>query len=338
MDKDDHDAAYKCMFSYPRAVEDLLRDFVGDEWVEKVDFSSLERINGSFIDDKRRRRITDVIWKVRLADQDLYICLILEFQSKTDPTMALRVGCYVLNLYLDLYKNPKQYKLTDSSKLPPVLPIVMYNGAPRWSAPLEVDEMIDVGPGRLPDFRPHMRYMLLDQGTYQEQDLMGLENVVADIFRLENAENPEVWRSVLRKLLRYLAGPEHDGLRNAIKAWIINILIPAKFPQFKWPSAQLEEAGDLQGVEAMLKMNLDLWGQQYVQEGLEKGLEQGQANTVHRQLLRKFGPLPDWVEKQLSDATSEQWEEWGDQVLSASSIGEMFKQPEDQSAFPTFPQ
>ncbi|QDQ28867.1 Rpn family recombination-promoting nuclease/putative transposase [Chitinimonas arctica] len=148
----DHDAAYKSMFSIPRAVEDLLREFIDEEWVEKLDFSTLEQINGSFVTERWRRQMTDVVWKVRLADQELYICLLVEFQSTIDPTMALRVASYVLQLYLDLSKDPKRLPLTPSGKLPPVLPIVMYNGAPRWSAPLELDELIEAGPRQAPRF------------------------------------------------------------------------------------------------------------------------------------------------------------------------------------------
>ena len=43
----DHDHSYKLLFSHPRMVEDLLRGFVHEEWVERIDFSTLERVNGS---------------------------------------------------------------------------------------------------------------------------------------------------------------------------------------------------------------------------------------------------------------------------------------------------
>ena len=37
----EHDHSYKLLFSEPRMVEDLLRGFVPDEWVEELDFSTL---------------------------------------------------------------------------------------------------------------------------------------------------------------------------------------------------------------------------------------------------------------------------------------------------------
>ena len=37
-----HDNSYKLLFSHPQMVEDLLRGFVGEEWISEVDFSTLE--------------------------------------------------------------------------------------------------------------------------------------------------------------------------------------------------------------------------------------------------------------------------------------------------------
>ena len=39
----DHDHSYKHLFSHRRMVEDLLRGFVREEWVNHLDFSTLER-------------------------------------------------------------------------------------------------------------------------------------------------------------------------------------------------------------------------------------------------------------------------------------------------------
>ncbi|WP_179958212.1 Rpn family recombination-promoting nuclease/putative transposase [Chitinimonas arctica] len=324
----DNDAAYKCLFSYPHSVEKLLREFIREDWVKQLDFASLERINGSFVSDRWRRQMSDVVWKVRLADQDLYVCLLLEFQSSIDPIMALRVASYVLQLYLDLCKDSKPLPLTASGKLPPVLPIVLYNGEPRWSAPLELDELIEAGPGCLPDYRPHMRHFLLDQGAYREQDFTELDNVAVAIFRLENAKRPDAMVGILCGLLRYLAAPEHAGLRRALTNWLTRVLIPTKFKQLDWSVAQLNEVSDLQGVETMLANDVERWMEEWVQkgkaEGLEEGLEKGEAKLLRRQLLRKFDPLPDWVEERLSGASTEQLESWGDQILTASSVDEVF--------------
>ncbi len=61
-----HDNAYKHIFSHPRLVEDLLRGFVPEDWVGGVDFSTLEKVSGSYVSDDLRDREDDLIWQVKL--------------------------------------------------------------------------------------------------------------------------------------------------------------------------------------------------------------------------------------------------------------------------------
>lgn len=56
-----HDNSYKLLFSYAHMVEDLLRGFVHEEWVEQLDFSTLEKMSGSYVSDDLRDREDDII-------------------------------------------------------------------------------------------------------------------------------------------------------------------------------------------------------------------------------------------------------------------------------------
>ena len=73
-------------------VEDLLTGFVKFDWVNELDFSSLEKLNNSYITDDLRERTDDVVWRVKFRDQWLYLYLLLEFQSTVDPFMAVRIS------------------------------------------------------------------------------------------------------------------------------------------------------------------------------------------------------------------------------------------------------
>jgi predicted transposase YdaD len=63
-----HDHAYKLLFSHPEMVEDLLRGFVHQDWIAQLDFSTLEKCNGSYVSDQLRSREDDVVWRIRLRD------------------------------------------------------------------------------------------------------------------------------------------------------------------------------------------------------------------------------------------------------------------------------
>ncbi|RKZ84336.1 MAG: transposase, partial [Candidatus Parabeggiatoa sp. nov. 1] len=86
----EHDKSYKKLFSHPKMVEDLLRGFVHEQWVNQLDFSTLEMFKDSFVSPNLKERHDDIIWRVRWGKKWLYVYLLLEFQSTIDHFMAVR--------------------------------------------------------------------------------------------------------------------------------------------------------------------------------------------------------------------------------------------------------
>ena len=60
-----HDASYKHFFNHAEMVADLLRGFVTETWVADLDFSTLQKVSGSYVSDDLRDRHSDVVWRVR---------------------------------------------------------------------------------------------------------------------------------------------------------------------------------------------------------------------------------------------------------------------------------
>jgi hypothetical protein len=145
MARPDHDALYHRFFGDPRVVAQLVRDFVAGAWLADLDLEGMTRLNAKFHAETGERREGDMIWRVPRRDGgDTYLMLLLEFQSTVDPWMALRVLVYAGLLWQFLVKE-KQLPL--SGKLPPILPIVVYNGDPRWQAPEALHELVGLPAG-----------------------------------------------------------------------------------------------------------------------------------------------------------------------------------------------
>ena len=128
------------LFSHPEMVRDLIIGFVREEWVTELDFDSLECLSSEHVADDYRKRHDDVIWRVKFVDEWLYVYILLEFQSSIDKFMAVRVMTYLGLLYQDIIKKKQ---LTKNGRLPPVLPIVLYNGDRRWNAAIDVRDLIE---------------------------------------------------------------------------------------------------------------------------------------------------------------------------------------------------
>ena len=207
-----HDSSNKLLFSHPAMVADLLTGFVREDWVAELDFTTLEKWPGSYVSDDLRPRADDVVWRVRWRERWLYVYLLLEFQSEPDPFVAVRMLVYVGLLYQDLIRTGQR---TPAGHLPPVPPLVLYNGRPRWTAATEMAALIEPPPAGLERYQPCLRYLLVEENRYGEAELAPLRNLSAALFRLENSRGPADLQRVVATLVEWLRAPEQASLRRA---------------------------------------------------------------------------------------------------------------------------
>ncbi len=300
----DHDNGYKALFSHSEMVADLIRGFVHEDWVRDLDFTTLERVEGSFVTPRLQRRESDIVWRVRWGgDRWLYVYLLLEFQSTVDPFMALRLMVYVGLLYQHLIK---QKQLPESGRLPPVLPLVLYNGIPPWGAARDIAELIGDVPGGLEQYRPQLRYCLLDERRIAVEEIASLRNVAAALFRLEQSREPEEIQAVVTALIEWLQAPEQIELRRAFATWVVQELLPARAP-----GAQIPQVRDLEEVKSMLAERVKEWTVEWKQEGLKEGRKEEREvgltilrTVLIRELEARFGSLPQAALQSLTSINS----------------------------------
>ena len=77
---------------------------------------------------------------------------------------------------------------------------------------------------------------------------------------------------------------------------------------------------DLKELKMTLAERFDTWAQQHEQRGVERG----EALLLQRLLVRRFGALPAEIVGRIGAANSAQLELWGDRVLDAASLEEVF--------------
>jgi len=296
----EHDSGYKSLFSHPEMVEDLLRGFVREDWVRDLDFSTLEKVPGNYVAPNLMPRESDAVWRLRWkGDHVLYVYLLMEFQSTVDSSMALRMMVYLGLLYQDLLKRGET---TPSGKLPPVLPLVLYNGYAPWGAAREISELIEEVPGGLERYRPQLRYCLLDEMRMADSELESLRNLAAAVFRLEKSFDIEPMERVLDAAIEWLREPGLEELRKSFTDWVLKVLLPSRVRGVRLP-----ELLDLKEVKAMLAESGFSWSDRWEQEGREKGRENTLAEArgvLLQDLEGRFGPLPEEVRQRVEAITS----------------------------------
>ena len=161
-----HDKGYKYLFSTKRVFLQLLKSFLRQSWVHKIDESSLEKIDKSFILQDFKGKEADIIYKVRIDENEVFFYILLELQSTVDYQMPYRLLQYMLEIWRTILKDTegKANKRKDF-KLPPIIPCVLYNGRYNWTAPLSFKEIV-VANELFGDNILNFNYMLFDIARY----------------------------------------------------------------------------------------------------------------------------------------------------------------------------
>lgn len=315
---DEHDNSYKQIFSHPRMVEDLLRGFIAKKWVDELDFNTLEKVSGHFVSDDLHDREDDIIWKVRWfqTDEWLYIYLLIEFQSRVDRFMAVRIMVYIGMLYQELIKNKA---IPEGGKLPPVLPLVLYNGEERWYAAKEISELIAPFPFGTKKYAPHLEYLLMDERhDYTNEELKSkLKNLAAVLFRLEKSRTKLETQEALAALKEWLKGAP-SSLSLAFRTWFRRVKLPRHLPGIVLP-----ELIDLQEVENMLEVTADNWLEQSREQGRKEGHKEGEATLLIHLLETKFGSLEAQTRETLFNLDANTLLKCADRLLTARTIQEV---------------
>src|SRR6185437_11070109 len=206
----DSDSLYHRLFSHPQMVEALVREFVPEALTAGLDFSGLQRVNPKFHLRWRsaRRREGDVIWRLPTCEgSDIYLYLMMEFQSKIDWWMAVRTQIYTGLLWQQVIQ---EKKLKTGARLPPLLLLVLYNGVPDWKAPTRISELIALSADSpLWPWQPQVRYYLLNIGAFHKNDLARRTNLAALLFRLERPHVPSELAGLLSEVIGWFR--EHEG-------------------------------------------------------------------------------------------------------------------------------
>ncbi len=271
-----YDEQYKKLFAFPRMVEDLVRAFVGQ--LGASDFSTLRKLSSDYVSDELLKRHGDTVWRLRVPGGGwAYLLLLLEFQSRDDHYMALRILIYTGMLYQELVRNAAPEA---REALPAVLPIVLYNGTPRWRAPREIGELITPVEEGLAPYQPAQRYLVIEE-QHVAADEVPSDNLMGAVIGLEQSRTEADLIRVANALPERLEGSENVELRRVFIDWLTSSM-----EQVKPAGEELPAMDSLEEVRMMLQERLREWPAQWMREGREQGLEQGRKLGLEQGLER----------------------------------------------------
>ncbi len=278
----EHDVGYKHIFSHKGTFLEFLRSFTKKEWAKLIREEDLILVDKSYVLSDFEEEESDILYKVNINGEEVIFYLLLEFQSKVDFQMPMRLLFYMTEIWRDIFKNTdKSERKRKNFKLPAIIPIVLYNGKNKWTAHKSFKEILS-GYELFEDNVLDFNYMLFDINRYSENELYNISNLVSAIFLLDQEMNGEELIRRLRKMIYILKKISPEQF-TVFKQWLKKIVKPRLKEDLQKEIDEVLNKSNQEEVDIMvhnLEKTLDNIEKKATQRGREQGIEQGKMEVA----------------------------------------------------------
>ena len=317
----DNDGIHKFAYGHDALFADLMR-LAAPALAAELDFTRAELLPTSHVSagaPRMKQRHGDMMWRVprrRGANDDISanLIVVVEFQATVDWGMAQRMRDYRRMVRESLQRRLSQESSVRRRGEGPLatLPLVVYNGSERWTAPGAVAE--------LSAWSPEARLVL---APFQDWDyvLLSLERLLAagggDLAHLPQANRSaatlrlQIERTPADLLARLRAewlrfpGAADRPTRDVLHTWTGALLANMGSAESMLPSVdELEGLTALKGGQEMATVSearLGKWFEEvraeHVALGVEQGIQRGVEQERARSLARLQPPCGDQVRR-----------------------------------------
>ncbi|GAB6163985.1 Rpn family recombination-promoting nuclease/putative transposase [Desulfothermus naphthae] len=180
-----HDVFVKEVFSHKEQAEDFLKNYLPQNICKLIDFDSLTIVKDSFVDENLKTHFSDLLYEVQISSRDGFIYLLFEHKSIPQRFTALQLLRYMVKIW-DLYLKQNQ-----SSTLPVIIPLVIYNGHRKWTIKTNFSDLFGEIEKELDIYIPDFNYLLYDLSTISDEEIKGKVILQATLMALKYLTTPE---------------------------------------------------------------------------------------------------------------------------------------------------
>ncbi len=269
----EYDSAYKYLFSNKRIFHQFITRFVDEDFSKKIQLEDIELVDKSFISDEFVKRESDIIYLVKTDKRDVYIYVLVEFQSTVDKTIPVRMLLYILQMYDQLYRNSRK------GKLPAIFPVLLYNGDKEWTVPNNVLDLIeDTIPSR---FKPSFEYYPVIENRIPDKVLKKIKGTVSAIIYLEKQKNEKSLKKAVDTVLELVEGERPEQLRM-FTVWLNRMFKEA------YSEKEFERITELTEVKSMLTQIAEQIEERGIQQGMQQGMRRKAEETALKMKKKGF--------------------------------------------------
>lgn len=285
MGKKIHDKGYKRVLTKKKHFIHMMRKYIDTSLGERILEEDLELIDKEFIPKDFKEREADIIYKAKLMDREVIFYVLLELQSSVDYTMPFRLLMYMTELEKRIFgledihtRNKKEFKL------PPIVPIVLYNGISNWNVARSFSEYTEatwVSDGYTIDFK----YFFLDLKEKAKELLTSTNTLIDNIFILDQACSTEELKMGIEVVVRRLKALNEDEQIELVD-WVRDVLMKkAKDKKLVEEACEIMKKGDALNMTYAIERIFDEENAKFLKKGIEEGIEQEKIRIIHNMLM-----------------------------------------------------
>jgi predicted transposase/invertase (TIGR01784 family) len=327
---DPHDHIFRYGFGHTDVARAHFEAYLPAAVASGVEWSGLEQVQESFIDEELKKTESDLLYRAPLKDGgEIFLYVLFEHQRSRDYRMPLRLLSYMVRIWTKWIAehggSPRR-----RPRLPLIVPMVLYNGKQRWTVSNAFIELFPEGDVRdaLASMIPNFRYDILDLSQAPDDDIQGaaLGQMVMLLLKWAGRDDfwdrfPE-WLSTMETILNT---PNH-GIQT-IEALLRYIMSVAAGPPPDNIRPQLR-----QHLTPQAEQTLMTWAEQLKQQGIQQGIterdraeQQRASQRVVRMLRLKFHEAVNEATIQRTQSGSiEELERWTERILIAETCEGVF--------------
>jgi len=189
------------VLSNRKTARHYLKQFVPKEITAQLDFRTLRLSSNSFVDEKLKEHISDLVYLCDFKDkreksQKVRMSFLFEHKSYLPKFPHLQLMRYLLEAW--------EYDARESKGLNLTIPIVLYHGKRKWNYK-SFNEYFTLPDKSLNRFIPSFEYLLTDLSQFSDDDILNLERgfLLNTLLALKYSRNKKYLLENLLTIFKY---------------------------------------------------------------------------------------------------------------------------------------
>lgn len=325
-----HDSLFHFAFRWVRHARSWFRSLFAPHGQAAVDWPTMQPVAEKIRGRQLRLQVTDLLFDARLVGNQQKLFLIPEHKSYHGDQLHGQLLDYVVHVR-------HTARSTRDDPAPLVVVAVLYHGEPPFRSELpghpHLAAMAPEAARELAALQPNVRFLCDDLSVATEESLRARELtplvilVLLCLRFLRGCAPAEVlsafdrWAELLRTVDRDESPPGNDAI-EAVSCYAICVtdVSPQHLHEAFERILQRPEETIMSTAER-LRMEGELVGEV---RGEARGRLQSRTELITRQLTKRFGTLPADVLARIASADLATLDLWGDRLLDAGSLAEVF--------------